>query len=91
MAAIAAEAGPGPLVAITMCNSGGRSTQCPLNFLDPAVQDLYALWYEMDRPGDEYITPAIFGTDPFVAAGAPPPGIHMAVLGGYSGSDYGRL
>ena len=37
MAAIADEmdaVGLGPNVAITMCNSGGRSTQCPLRFLD---------------------------------------------------------
>lgn len=89
MTQIAAEAGDGPLVAITMCNSGGRSTQCPLNFISSEAQDLYTLWYEIDKPGDEYITPEIFGTAPFIAAGAPPPGIHMAVLGGYSGSDYG--
>jgi hypothetical protein len=89
MTQIAAEAGGGTLVAITMCNSGGRSTQCPLAFISEEAQDLYALWYEIDRAGDMYITPEIFGTEPFVAAGAPPPGIHMAVLGGYSGSDYG--
>ena len=89
MKQIAADAPAGPLVAITMCNSGGRSTQCPLAFITDEAQNLYALWYEIDRAGDEYITPDIFGTPPFVAAGAPPPRIHMAVLGGYSGSDYG--
>lgn len=92
MAAIADEmdaVGPGPNVAITMCNSGGRSTQCPLGFLDLNVQDRFAVWYEIDKAGDMYITPDAFGLPAFVAAGAPPPGIHMAVLGGYSGSDYG--
>lgn len=82
-------AGRGPNVAITMCNSGGRSTQCPLNFLWKGVQDRFFAWYEIDRAGDEYITPEAFGLPAFVEAGAPPPGIHMAVLGGYSGSDYG--
>ena len=79
---------PGPNVAITMCNSGGRSTQCPLNFLDPDVRERFTAWYEIDRAGDEYITPDAFGLPAFVEAGAPPPGIHMALLGGYSGSDY---
>ena len=81
--------GDGPNVAITMCNSGGRSTQCPLGFLDLDVQNRFEAWYEIDRAGDMYITPEAFGFPPFVEAGAPPPGIHMAVLGGYSGSDYG--
>ena len=83
--------GSGPNVAITMCNSGGRSTQCPLAFLELDVQDRFALWYEIDKAGDQYITPAAFGEPPLVGnvPGLPPPGIHMATLGGYSGSDYG--
>lgn len=92
MAEIADEmdaAADGPNVAITMCNSGGRSTQCPLGFLDLDVQNRFTAWYEIDKPGDMYITPDAFGLPAFVEAGAPPPGIHMAVLGGYSGSDYG--
>ena len=79
----------GPNVAITMCNSGGRSTQCPLNFIDLDVQARFEAWYEIDRAGDMYITPQAFGLPAFVEAGAPPPGIHFAALGGYSGSDYG--
>ena len=79
----------GPNVAITMCNSGGRSTQCPLGFLDQDVLARFHAWYEIDRAGEMYITPQAFGLPAFVEAGAPPPGIHMAVLGGYSGSDYG--
>ncbi len=79
----------GPNVAITMCNSGGRSTQCPLNFIDLDVQARFAVWYEIDAAGDQYITPLAFGLPLFVEAGAPPPGIHMATLGGYSGSSYG--
>ncbi len=88
-AAMAKIAEEGVVVPITMCNSGGRSTQCPLNMLYQEVQDMFTAYYEIDATGDQYITPKIFGTPPFVDAGAPPPGIHMATLGGYSGSAYG--
>ncbi len=87
--AMADIADTGVTVAITMCNSGGRSTQCPLNMLYQEVQDMFTAFYEIDQTGDQYITPAIFGLPDFVAAGAPPPGIHMATLGGYSGGAYG--
>ena len=40
MEKIAEDAGGGTLVAITMCNSGGRSTQCPLAFISEDAQKL---------------------------------------------------
>ena len=92
MAAIADEmdaVGHGPNVAITMCNSGGRSTQCPLRFLDLHVQQRFAKWYEIDAAGDIYITPPEFQLFVELGLPLPPPGIHMATLGGFSGSDYG--
>ncbi len=87
--AMADIADSGVTVVITMCNSGGRSTQCPLNMLYQEVQDMFTAYYEIDQAGVEYITPGVFGLPDFVAAGAPPPGIHMATLGGYSGGAYG--
>ena len=92
MAAIADEmdaVGDGPNVAITMCNSGGRSTQCPLLYLETAVQARFAKWYEIDAAGDIYVTPPEFQIFVDLGLPLPPPNIHMAALGGYSGSDYG--
>jgi rhodanese-related sulfurtransferase len=73
----------GVMVVITMCNSGGRSTQCPATFLDDEVAVRFAAIYEIDRPGEQYVVP-----DDVAAATGLPAGRHMAGLGGYNGSDY---
>ena len=76
----------GVMVPITMCNSGGRSTQCPYGFLDQTVADKFAAIYEIDRAGvgDQYTV-----TAEGAAATGLPEGVHVAGLGGFSGSDYG--
>lgn len=73
----------GVSVVITMCNSGGRSTQCPASFLYDEVAARFAAIYEIDRPGEEYVVP-----EDVAAATGLPAGRHMAGLGGYNGSDY---
>lgn len=82
-AGMKALADDGVKVAITMCNSGGRSTQCPASFLDEDVADLFQAIYEIDRPGEQYIVP-----EDVAAVTGLPAGRHMAGLGGYNGSDY---
>ncbi len=74
----------GVMVPITMCNSGGRSTQCPYGFLDDDVADKFAAIYEIDRAGDQYTV-----TAEGAAATGLPEGAHVAGLGGFNGSDYG--